>query len=182
MPIGNRTVPLCLCTKQTVFSLWGESGWFRLGYQTPAVPVWRRFYQLFMIMCFPFTDAPKKGATGFSSRRKPVRNWYRWVSFFPPGGLFFSGVATMWRWKTISKALNRCCNYPMHAGIRWVRCTLGDVAWRAGRPRDPLPMQTDQQTRWNRGWTALRLTTIDSEACARREWKMAFERTVGGTL
>ena len=35
------------------------------------------------------------------------RSW--WFSI--PLGNWFSGVVTMWRWKTISKALNRCCNY-----------------------------------------------------------------------
>lgn len=62
---------------------------------------------------FPLTTALREIGTG------------EWA--FPRGDCF-SGVATMWRWKTISKALNRCCNYLMHAGIPWVRCTLSDIA------------------------------------------------------
>lgn len=49
---------------------------------------------------------------GFSAFGKSKRNRSWWVSI--PLGNWFSGVVTMWRWKTISKALNRCCNYLTH--------------------------------------------------------------------
>lgn len=72
--------------KQMAFPSEVKAGWFCPGYQPPAVPVWRRFYQLFMIMCFPFLCTDRSDRFFLPPRRneKLVP-----VSELSPGGLFF---------------------------------------------------------------------------------------------
>lgn len=168
--------------KQMVFP--SEARGFVLGvfcphYQPPAAQGWLRFYQLFMIMCFP----TNRNDGLFSSHCSGMRNWYRWVSF--PLGNCFSGVVTMWRWKTISKALNRCCNYLTHTGI--LECDAPSVISLEEREgQDPLQthegcIQTNNAL--YREWTGPWLTIVEyaqilKPTFKQHSWKMTGTETV----
>lgn len=172
--------PFKYTCKQIVFpSEVSGLGFFWPHYQPPAVQGWLRFYQLFMLMCFPTNRNDRL----FSTHCSGMRNWYWWVSF--PLGNCFSGVVTMWRWKTISKALNRCCNYLTHTGI--LECdapTVISLEEREGQ--DPLQthegcIQTNNALyrEWTGPWLRMvEYTQTLKPTYIQHGWKMTRTETV----